>query len=75
MRIGPNEISFYSREIYETVHKVGSKFKKDPRVYGEFVQGGHPALFSITQVHFTFICIIVMPLTYTEQRPGRTCET
>ncbi|KAI8667509.1 hypothetical protein NCS56_00887400 [Fusarium sp. Ph1] len=48
VRIGPNEVSFYSRETYETVHKVGSKFRKDPRVYGEFVQGGHPALFSIT---------------------------
>lgn len=23
----------------ETVHKVGSKFGKDPRVHGEFVQG------------------------------------
>ncbi|KAF4969254.1 hypothetical protein FSARC_3507 [Fusarium sarcochroum] len=48
VRIGPNEVSFYSRDTYETVHKVGSKFKKDPRVYGEFVQGGHPALFSLT---------------------------
>ncbi|KAL6912555.1 hypothetical protein FSST1_010315 [Fusarium sambucinum] len=48
IRIGSNEVSFYSRDTYETVHKVGSKFKKDPRVYGEFVQGGHPALFSIT---------------------------
>ncbi|KAL5399818.1 hypothetical protein PMIN02_000348 [Paraphaeosphaeria minitans] len=48
IRIAPNEVSFYSRETYETVHKVGSKFRKDPRVYGEFVQGGHPALFSIT---------------------------
>ncbi|RMJ07869.1 hypothetical protein CDV36_012526 [Fusarium kuroshium] len=35
VRIGPNEVSFYSREPYETVHKVGSKFRKDPRVYGE----------------------------------------
>ncbi|KAK6206351.1 hypothetical protein LQW54_007803 [Pestalotiopsis sp. IQ-011] len=34
--------------MYDAVHKVGSKFKKDPRVYGEFVQGGNPALFSIT---------------------------
>ena len=50
IRIAPNEVSFYSREIYDTVHKVGSKFKKDPRTYGEFVQGGHPALFSITFV-------------------------
>lgn len=48
IRIGPNEVSFYSVEMYDTVHKVGSKFKKDPRVYGEFVQGGNPALFSIT---------------------------
>lgn len=52
VRIGPNEISFYSRETYERVHKVGSKFKKDPRVYGEFVQDGHPALFSLTFVPF-----------------------
>ncbi|KAH6659035.1 cytochrome P450 [Truncatella angustata] len=48
VRIGPNEVSFYSLDIYDAVHKVGSKFKKDPRVYGEFVQGGNPALFSIT---------------------------
>ncbi|KAM0810056.1 putative Cytochrome P450 [Seiridium cardinale] len=48
VRIGPNEVSFYSLEIYDAVHKVGSKYKKDPRVYGEFVQGGNPALFSIT---------------------------
>ncbi|KAI8668433.1 hypothetical protein NCS55_00869100 [Fusarium keratoplasticum] len=32
VRIGPNEVSFYSRETYETVHKVGSKFRKDPRL-------------------------------------------
>ncbi|UPL04164.1 hypothetical protein LCI18_015098 [Fusarium solani-melongenae] len=57
VRIGPNEVSFYSRETYETVHKVGSKFRKDPRVYGEFVQGGHPALFSITQVHLVWYLI------------------
>ncbi|KAH6880346.1 cytochrome P450 [Thelonectria olida] len=48
IRIGPAEVSFYSRDTYETVHKVGSKFKKDPRVYGEFIQDGHPALFSLT---------------------------
>ncbi|KAI1076101.1 benzoate 4-monooxygenase cytochrome p450 [Whalleya microplaca] len=48
IRIGPREVSFYSLEVYNTVHKVGRKFKKDPRVYGEFVQDGHPALFSIT---------------------------
>lgn len=35
-------------EMYDAVHKVNSRFKKDPRVYGEFVQGGSPALFSIT---------------------------
>ncbi|KAH8658163.1 benzoate 4-monooxygenase cytochrome p450 [Xylariales sp. PMI_506] len=46
--IGPNEVSFYSLDVYDLVHKVGSKFKKDPRVYGEFVQDGNPALFSIT---------------------------
>ncbi|KAK8903396.1 hypothetical protein QC760_007873 [Botrytis cinerea] len=48
VRIGPNEVSFYSMEMYDAVHKVNSRFKKDPRVYGEFVQGGSPALFSIT---------------------------
>ncbi|KAF7947233.1 uncharacterized protein EAE97_004482 [Botrytis byssoidea] len=48
VRIGPNEVSFYSMEMYDTVHEVNSRFKKDPRVYGEFVQGDSPALFSIT---------------------------
>ncbi|EXJ79940.1 hypothetical protein A1O3_08226 [Capronia epimyces CBS 606.96] len=49
LRIGPTEVSFYSIDVYDAVHKVGSnlKFIKDPRTYGEFVQGGHPALFSI----------------------------
>lgn len=51
IRTGPKEVSFYSLDIYNTVHKIGSKFAKDPRNYGEFVQGGHPALFSITYVH------------------------
>jgi hypothetical protein len=55
IRIAPNEVSFYSRDIYDAVHKVGSKFKKDPRTYGEFVQGGHPALFSITCVYIDVI--------------------
>lgn len=50
LRIGPKEVSFYSLDVYDTVHKVGSKFVKDPRTYGEFVQGGHPALFSIAYV-------------------------
>lgn len=50
VRIGPNEVSFYSIDIYETIHKVNSGFSKDPRTYGEFVQDGHPALFSITYV-------------------------
>lgn len=48
VRIGPNEVSFYSMEIYDIVFKAGTKFRKDPTVYGEFVQGGHPALFSIS---------------------------
>ncbi|TGO33366.1 hypothetical protein BHYA_0250g00120 [Botrytis hyacinthi] len=48
VRIGPNEVSFYSMEMYDAVHKVNSRFEKDPRVYGEFVQGDSPALFSIT---------------------------
>ncbi|KAF4818925.1 Cytochrome P450 monooxygenase yanH [Colletotrichum siamense] len=48
VQIGPNEVSFYSMEIYDAVHKLNSGFVKDPRNYGEFVQDGHPALFSIT---------------------------
>lgn len=48
VRIGPNEVSFYSLDIYKRVHAAGSKFVKDPRVYNQFVQDGHPALFSIT---------------------------
>ncbi|KKY15408.1 putative benzoate 4-monooxygenase cytochrome p450 [Diplodia seriata] len=47
VRIGPTEVSFYSLSIYDQVHKVRSEFAKDPRIYGEFVQDGHPALFSI----------------------------
>jgi len=41
-------MSFYSMEIYDTVFKAGTKFRKDPMVYGEFIHGGHPALFSIS---------------------------
>ncbi|PMD40842.1 benzoate 4-monooxygenase cytochrome p450 [Hyaloscypha variabilis F] len=48
VRIGPNEVSFYSLDIYKAVHSVRSPFAKDPRVYGQFVQDAHPALFSIT---------------------------
>ncbi|KAH6962679.1 benzoate 4-monooxygenase cytochrome p450 [Ilyonectria sp. MPI-CAGE-AT-0026] len=48
IQIGPRELSFYSLDVYDTVHKVNSGFRKDPRVYGQFVQDGHPALFSIT---------------------------
>ncbi|KAJ5890467.1 uncharacterized protein N7473_006695 [Penicillium subrubescens] len=48
VRIGPNEVSFYSLDIYKKVHAPSSAFVKDPRVYGQFVQDGHPALFSIT---------------------------
>ncbi|CDM28007.1 Cytochrome P450 [Penicillium roqueforti FM164] len=48
VRIGPNEVSFYSLDIYKRVHAPASKFVKDPRVYSQFVQDGHPALFSIT---------------------------
>ncbi|KAK4867372.1 hypothetical protein LT330_000882 [Penicillium expansum] len=44
----PNEVSFYSLDIYKRVHAAGSQFVKDPRVYSQFVQDGHPALFSIT---------------------------
>ena len=55
IRIGPNELSFYSLEVYDTIHKAGTKFTKDPRTYGEFVQDGHPALFSITCVSTVLI--------------------
>ncbi|KAH8594050.1 benzoate 4-monooxygenase cytochrome p450 [Bisporella sp. PMI_857] len=48
LRIGPNELSFYSIDIYKQVFTVHSPFKKDPRVYGQFVQDEHPGLFSIT---------------------------
>ncbi|CZR56111.1 uncharacterized protein PAC_05999 [Phialocephala subalpina] len=48
IRTGPNEVSFYSLDIYKTVYSVRSSFAKDPRVYGQFVQDSHPALFSIT---------------------------
>ncbi|PYI27833.1 benzoate 4-monooxygenase cytochrome p450 [Aspergillus indologenus CBS 114.80] len=48
VRIGPNQVSFYSLDIYKTVHAPNSPFVKDPRVYSQFVQDGHPALFSIT---------------------------
>jgi hypothetical protein len=37
-------------DTYDTVHRVGSKFLKDPRNYGGFVQQGHPALFSLMRV-------------------------
>lgn len=47
IRISPNEISYYSLSTYETVLGAGSKFRKDPKNYGGFVQGGHPALFSV----------------------------
>ncbi|KAK1622458.1 hypothetical protein BDP81DRAFT_455263 [Colletotrichum phormii] len=50
VRIGPNELFFYSIDIYDTVHRVNSGFVKDPQNYGEFVQDEHPALFSITSV-------------------------
>ncbi|KAK1928061.1 benzoate 4-monooxygenase cytochrome p450 [Papiliotrema laurentii] len=43
IRIGPNEVSYYSIDIYNTVHRAGGKFRKDPRNYGGFVQQGHPA--------------------------------
>ncbi|KAL4862796.1 hypothetical protein BDV12DRAFT_190146 [Aspergillus spectabilis] len=48
VRIGPNQVSFYDLDIYTRVHKPGSAYVKDPRVYSQFVQDGHPALFSIT---------------------------
>ncbi|KAF7585960.1 hypothetical protein BBP40_009769 [Aspergillus hancockii] len=48
VRIGPNQVSFYSIEVYKKVHSPKSGFVKDPRVYSQFVQDGHPALFSIT---------------------------
>ncbi|KAH7129294.1 benzoate 4-monooxygenase cytochrome p450, partial [Dactylonectria macrodidyma] len=48
IQIGPGEVSFYSLDVYDRIHKVHSGYRKDPRVYGQFVQDGHPALFSIT---------------------------
>ncbi|KAL3467188.1 cytochrome P450 [Aspergillus heterothallicus] len=48
VRIGPNQLSFYDIGVYKQVHTPGSAFVKDPRVYSQFVQDGHPALFSIT---------------------------
>lgn len=50
VRIGPNEVSYYSVNTYDAIHKVGSKYRKDPRVYGEFVQDGSPSLFTTTCV-------------------------
>jgi hypothetical protein len=50
IRIGPNELSFYSLEVYRTINSVNTRFAKDPRVYGHFVQDAHPGLFSITFV-------------------------
>ncbi|KAG0646770.1 Cytochrome P450 monooxygenase [Hyphodiscus hymeniophilus] len=50
LRIGPNEVSFYSLEIYKIVYSARSQFAKDPRVYCQFVQDNNPALFSITFV-------------------------
>ncbi|KAH8694304.1 cytochrome P450 [Talaromyces proteolyticus] len=47
VRIGPNQVSFYSLEAYKAIHSPTSLFVKDPRVYNHFVQDGHPALFSI----------------------------
>ncbi|KAJ0109400.1 hypothetical protein J7T55_000325 [Diaporthe amygdali] len=34
-KLGPNEVSFYSIDIYDTIHKVNSGFAKDPRNYGD----------------------------------------
>ncbi|KAH6667890.1 benzoate 4-monooxygenase cytochrome p450 [Halenospora varia] len=48
IRIGPNELSFYSMDVYRTVNSIQTPFTKDPRVYGQFVQDEHPGLFSIT---------------------------
>lgn len=50
IRIGPSELSFYSLEVYRTINFVTTRFAKDPRVYGHFVQDAHPGLFSITFV-------------------------
>jgi hypothetical protein len=47
LRIGPNELSFYSLDIYKAVYTTRSPFTRDPRVYGHFVQDTLPALFSI----------------------------
>nr|POF15253.1 hypothetical protein CFP56_42142 [Quercus suber] len=49
-RIGPNTVSFYSIDIYDVVYGAGSRYRRDPQMYGGFVQGC-PALFSITMDH------------------------
>jgi len=64
VRVGPNEVSFYSMDIYDTVFKAGAKFRKDPMVYGEFIQGGHPALFSISYEPVQIKVICYKSLTY-----------
>ncbi|KAL3424209.1 cytochrome P450 [Phlyctema vagabunda] len=48
VRIGPQEVSYRSLDIYKAIHMSGNKFIKDPRVYGGFVQNDHPSLFSLT---------------------------
>lgn len=72
IRIGPNELSFYSIDIYETIHSIRSSFVKDPRVYGQFVQDAHPALFSITYVIECYLFPLLDNLTKSRQRPIRT---
>lgn len=47
VRIGPNELSFYSLDIYNVVYGVRTSFTKDPRVYAGYMQEEHPALFSV----------------------------
>lgn len=70
MRIGPNAVSFYSLDVYDIVYGTGSRFRKDPRTYGEFVQGC-PALFSITFVSNTrFAEFLADPSTVTRKSMG-----
>lgn len=47
VRIGPNELSFYSLDIYNVVYGARTSFTKDPRVYAGYMQEEHPALFSV----------------------------
>jgi len=61
-------------EIYDTVFKAGTKFRKDPMVYGEFTQGGHPALFSISYESVQIKVVRCKSLTHIK-RSNRALKT